>query len=172
MAKEIIGFIGVGRMGGRMAHRLLSAGHDLTVFDTSEAIMKPLVERGAHAAASVAAVAAACEIVFASLPTPPIVEAVALGPGGISESNRVRIFIDTSTTGAATARRIAEGLAKKNIVAVDSPVSGGLPGAEKGTLAVMVSCPEETIQCKIALVHSFQEDLEGCLSGKQVQPWL
>src|SRR4029079_19526395 len=90
-------------------------------------------------------VASACEIVFASLPTPSIVEAVALGPGGIAESNRARIFIDTSTTGAATARRIAEGLAKKNIIAVDSPVSGGLPGAEKGTLAVMVSCPEETL---------------------------
>ena len=146
MARDSIGFIGVGRMGGRMAHRLISAGHDLTVFDTSEAIMKPLAERGAHAAPSVAAVAGACEIVFASLPTPTIVEAVALGPGGIAESNRVRIFIDTSTTGAATARRIAEGLAKKNIVSVDSPVSGGLPGAEKGTLAVMVSCPEETLE--------------------------
>ena len=146
MAKESIGFIGVGRMGGRMAHRLLNAGQDLTVFDTSEAIMKPLVDRGAHAAASVADVASACEIVFVSLPTPPIVEAVALGPGGIAESSRIRIFIDTSTTGAATARRIAEGLAKKNIIAVDSPVSGGLPGAEKGTLAVMVSCPEATLE--------------------------
>jgi len=146
VAKESIGFIGVGRMGGRMAHRLLNAGQDLTVFDTSEAIMKPLVDRGAHAAASVADVASACEIVFVSLPTPPIVEAVALGPGGIAESSRIRIFIDTSTTGAATARRIAEGLAKKNIIAVDSPVSGGLPGAEKGTLAVMVSCPEATLE--------------------------
>jgi 3-hydroxyisobutyrate dehydrogenase-like beta-hydroxyacid dehydrogenase len=146
VARESIGFIGVGRMGGRMANRLLNAGHDLTVFDTSEAILKPLVERGAHAAASVAAVASSCEIVFASLPTPSIVEAVALGPGGIAESSRVRIFIDTSTTGADTARRIAAGLEKKNIVAVDSPVSGGLPGAEKGTLAVMVSCPQETLE--------------------------
>jgi 3-hydroxyisobutyrate dehydrogenase-like beta-hydroxyacid dehydrogenase len=146
VAKESIGFIGVGRMGGRMGQRLLNAGHDLTIFDTSPAIMKPLVERGAHAAASVAEVASACEIVFASLPNPSIVEAVALGPGGVAESSRVRIFIDTSTTGAAMARRVAEGLAKKNIVAVDSPVSGGLPGAEKGTLAVMVSCPETTME--------------------------
>jgi 3-hydroxyisobutyrate dehydrogenase-like beta-hydroxyacid dehydrogenase len=149
MAKESIGFIGVGRMGGRMAHRLLTSGQDLTIFDTSEAIMKPLVDRGAHAAVSVAAVASVCEIVFVSLPTPPIVEAVALGPGGIaeaSEGGRTRIFIDTSTTGAAMARHVAEGLARKNIVAVDSPVSGGLPGAEKGTLAVMVSCPEATLE--------------------------
>ena len=146
MSKEGIGFIGVGRMGGRMATRLLNAGHALTIFDTSPAIMKPLLDRGARAAASVAEVASSCEIVFASLPTPTIVEAVALGAGGIVESARVRIFIDTSTTGASMARRIAEGLAEKNIVAVDSPVSGGLPGAEKGTLAVMVSCPEATLE--------------------------
>ncbi len=101
---------------------------------------------GAHTPLdSPAAVASACEIVFVSLPTPPVVETVALGPRGIAEGSRVKIFIDTSTTGATAARRIAEGLARKNIVAVDSPVSGGLPGAEKGTLAVMVSCPEETL---------------------------
>jgi 3-hydroxyisobutyrate dehydrogenase-like beta-hydroxyacid dehydrogenase len=146
VTKESIGFIGVGRMGGRMANRLLNAGYDLTIFDSSEAIMKPLIDRGAHSVASVAEVASACELVFVSLPTPPIVEAVALGPGGIAESNRVRIFIDTSTTGAATARRVAEGLSRKNIIAVDSPVSGGLAGAEKGTLAVMVSCPEPTLE--------------------------
>ena len=149
MSIESIGFIGVGRMGGRMANRLLDAGYSLSIFDTTPDMLKPLVDRGARAAASVAEVAAACEIVLASLPTPPIVEAVALGPGGIAESaasGRVRIFIDTSTTGATTARRVAAGLAKKNVAAVDSPVSGGLAGAQNGTLAVMVSCPEATIE--------------------------
>ena len=145
MAAESIGFIGVGRMGGRMARRLVDAGRDLTIFDTSKDMMRPLIERGAHPVESAAAVASACEIVFVSLPTPAVVEAVALGPQGIAEGSRVKIFIDTSTTGATAARRIAGGLAKKSIVAVDSPVSGGLPGAEKGTLAVMVSCPEETL---------------------------
>jgi len=149
VSKESIGFIGVGRMGGRMARRLLDAGHSLTIFDSSADMMKPLLDRGARAVASVSEVASSCEIVFVSLPTPPIVEAVALGPGGIAEAaekGRVRIFIDTSTTGAITARRVAEGLAKKNIVAVDSPVSGGLAGAEKGTLAVMAACPEATLE--------------------------
>ncbi|HET9219831.1 MAG TPA: NAD(P)-dependent oxidoreductase [Terriglobia bacterium] len=145
MATESIGFVGVGRMGGRMARRLLDAGIDLTIYDTSADVMKPLVERGAHVAESPAAVASACEVVLVSLPTPPVVESVALGPRGIAEGNRVKIFIDTSTTGATAARRIADGLAKKNIIAVDSPVSGGLPGAEKGTLAVMVSGPEEIL---------------------------
>ena len=132
-------------MGGRMARRLVDAGLDLTIYDTSADMMKPLLDRGAHAADSPAAVASACEIVFVSLPTPAVVEAVALGPRGIAEGSRVKIFIDTSTTGATAARRIADGLAKKNITAVDSPVSGGLPGAEKGTLAVMVSCPEDVL---------------------------
>jgi 3-hydroxyisobutyrate dehydrogenase-like beta-hydroxyacid dehydrogenase len=142
---EKIGFVGVGRMGGRMARRLVDVGLDLTIYDTSADMMKPLTDRGAKAADSPAAVASACEIVFVSLPTPPVVEAVALGPGGIAEGSRVKIFIDTSTTGATAARRIADGLARKNIIAVDSPVSGGLPGAEKGTLAVMVSCPEDLL---------------------------
>lgn len=145
VAKESIGFVGVGRMGGRMARRLVDAGLDLTIYDTSPDVLKPLVDLGAHVAASPSGVASACEIVFVSLPTPAVVESVALGPGGIAEGSRVKIFIDTSTTGATAARRIADGLAKKNITAVDCPVSGGLPGAEKGTLAVMVSCPEDIL---------------------------
>ena len=55
MSKESIGFIGVGRMGGRMARRLLDAGLDLTIYDTTEAAMQPLIERGAHVADSAAA---------------------------------------------------------------------------------------------------------------------
>jgi 3-hydroxyisobutyrate dehydrogenase-like beta-hydroxyacid dehydrogenase len=81
--------------------------------------------------------------VFASVPTPPIVQAVALGPNGIIEGSRVKIFIDVSTTGATVEKLVAEGLAAKGITAVDAPVSGGITGAEKGTLAVMVSCPED-----------------------------
>ena len=66
MATESIGFVGVGRMGGRMARRLLDAGLDLTIYDTSETVMRPLVERGAHVAESAAAVASACEIADAA----------------------------------------------------------------------------------------------------------
>ncbi len=145
MAKESIGFIGVGRMGVRMAHRLIDAGYALTIYDTSAEAMVPLVQLGATRVDSPAAVASAAEIVFASVPTPPIVQAVALGPKGVIEGSRVRIFIDVSTTGATVARAVAEGLAAKGIRAVDAPVSGGITGAEKGTLAVMVSCSEETL---------------------------
>jgi 3-hydroxyisobutyrate dehydrogenase-like beta-hydroxyacid dehydrogenase len=132
-------------MGGRLAGRLVDAGFQLTIFDTSDAAVRPFVERGAHAAPSAAAVASACEIVITCLPTPQVVHKVALGPGGIVEGSRVKIFIDMSTTGATYAKRIAEGLRSKGIVAVDAPVSGGVAGAERGTLAVMVSCDEETL---------------------------
>jgi 3-hydroxyisobutyrate dehydrogenase-like beta-hydroxyacid dehydrogenase len=143
MAEENIGFVGVGRMGGRMARRLLQAGYGLTIHDTTDAAVEPLVALGARRVDSAAAVASTAEIVLASLPTPPIVETVALGPRGIIEGGRVKVFVDMSTTGATYAKRVAEGLAAKGIVAVDAPVSGGIAGAERGTVAVMVSCSDE-----------------------------
>ncbi len=141
-----LGFIGVGRMGGPMARRLMEAGYKLTIFDTSEDSMKPLLEKGATRAASVKSLCDSVEIVFCSLPTPPIVETVALGPGGVIEGSKVRLFIDTSTTGSIYAKRIAAALAKKNILEVDAPISGGVTGANKGTLAMMVSCPNDVLE--------------------------
>jgi len=130
-------------MGGPMARRLLEVGYGVTIYDTSEAALAALEKLGARRAESPAAVASAAEIVIGSLPTPPIVQAVALGPKGVIEGTQVKIFIDVSTTGSVYAKRIAEGLAKKGIVQVDAPVSGGVKGAENGTLAVMVSCSDE-----------------------------
>jgi len=145
MANQNVGFVGVGKMGGRMAKRLLEAGFGLTIFDTSEAVVKEFQALGATAVDSPAAVGSACEIVLLCLPTPPIVQIVALGSNGVSEGKRVRIVVDMSTTGSAYAKRIADGLAAKGITGVDAPVSGGLAGAAKGTLAVMLSSPAELV---------------------------
>ncbi len=145
MTKENIGFVGVGRMGVRMVRRLIQADYPVTIYDTSADAMAPLLEIGAKRADSPAAVGSAAEIVFASVPTPPIVQAVALGPKGVIEGSRVKIFSDVSTTGATVERAVAEGLAAKGIRMVDAPVSGGITGAEKGTLAVMVSCPTDVL---------------------------
>jgi 3-hydroxyisobutyrate dehydrogenase-like beta-hydroxyacid dehydrogenase len=141
-----LGFVGVGRMGGRLARRLIDAGYELTVFDTDAEVVGRFVALGARRADSAAAVADAAEIVIVSLPTPSIVESVALGPKGISSGSKVKIFIDTSTTGADYAKRIAAGLQAHHIVSVDAPVSGGLPGAEAGTLAVMLACPKPVFE--------------------------
>ena len=143
MPDQSVGFIGVGRMGAPMAHRLIDAGYKLTIYDTNDAAMAPLVAKGAVKAATPAAVASAAEIVLGSLPTPAIVHAVALGSNGVVEGTKVKIFVDVSTTGSVYAKKIAEGLATKGITQVDAPVSGGVKGAENGTLAVMVACTDD-----------------------------
>lgn len=136
-----IGFVGVGTMGRHMAGRLLDAGYELTIYDTDETAMARLEQRGARRAASAAEVASQVATVLVSLPTPDVVRAVALGASGIVEGTMVKTFVDLSTTGPRMAVAVAEGLAAKGIVAVDSPVSGGPAGAEKGTLAMMVAAP-------------------------------
>jgi 3-hydroxyisobutyrate dehydrogenase-like beta-hydroxyacid dehydrogenase len=146
VAGQQLGFIGVGRMGGFMTERLLAAGHSVVVTDPSEAAVAALVQRGATRAGSAAEVASAADIVFASLPSPAVVEAVALAQEGVVHGTRAKLFVDLSTTGSRVAARVAEGLAAKGIVGVDCPVSGGLAGAKNGTLAVMVSCPKTSYE--------------------------
>lgn len=138
-----LGFVGVGNMGGLMARRLIDAGYPMTIFDTSEAAVAPLVAMGAVRAASVREVADRAEVVFASLPTPDIVRKIALERDGIVEGSTVRAFIDTSTTGPRVAAAIAEALKVRNIAAIDCPVSGGLAGARDGKLALMISGPRD-----------------------------
>jgi 3-hydroxyisobutyrate dehydrogenase-like beta-hydroxyacid dehydrogenase len=140
-----IGFIGLGNMGGPMARRLIEAGHKLVVYDTRNDAVAPLVALGAQVASSPQDVADRVETVMASLPSLQISEKVATGEGGVIHGKRIKRFIDLSTTGARVAARIAAALAKKSIVQIDSPVSGGVGGATKGTLAVMVSGPNAEI---------------------------
>ena len=135
---ENIGFIGLGRMGARMCGRLIDAGHTLTVYDVDGKSVAALVASGAKAAPSPAAVADAAPLVFASLPSPAIVQEVASAVAG---GKAIKTFVDLSTTGPRVTTAIAAALAAKNIVMLDAPVSGGIKGAEQGTLAVMVSGP-------------------------------
>lgn len=140
----LLGFVGVGRMGAPMVSRLIEAGHQLVIFDTQKQATDALAAKGAKVVASPKAVADEAEIVLVSLPTPDIVKAVALGSDGVAEGKRVRVMVDLSTSGPGAAVIVAKGLAEKNIISVDSPVSGGIKGATNGTLAVMVSCPKAT----------------------------
>jgi 3-hydroxyisobutyrate dehydrogenase-like beta-hydroxyacid dehydrogenase len=138
---EHIGFIGLGRMGSRMCARLLEAGHTLTIFDVSTAAVEALTRRGARAAQNAAQVANAAELVLASLPSPVIVQDAVLGKAGAIHGSAMKIFVDLSTTGPRVAAVIANALARSNVAALDAPVSGGITGAEKGTLTLMVSGP-------------------------------
>jgi 3-hydroxyisobutyrate dehydrogenase-like beta-hydroxyacid dehydrogenase len=156
MAGEIIGMVGTGRMGGPMGLRLIEAGYQLVVFDRAEAATAALVAKGAKRAASPKAVADAAEIVLVSLPTPDIVRAVALNADdGVIAGSKAKIMVDLSTTGPGVAKQISEGLATKAIIAVDSPVSGGIKGAVNGTLAVMVSCPKATYERVSPVLKNF-----------------
>jgi 3-hydroxyisobutyrate dehydrogenase-like beta-hydroxyacid dehydrogenase len=141
-----IGFIGLGKMGFPMARRLIEAGHHLIAFDTRKEVVEQLVARGAEAGASTKDVADRAETVMASLPSLQASLDVATGAGGVIEGNGVKRFVDLSTVGSQMAMRIHDLLAKRNIVQIDSPVSGGVGGAEKGTLAVMVSGPRSEFE--------------------------
>ncbi len=136
-----IGFIGLGRMGFPMARRLIEAGHALVAYDTRREAVDRLVALGAKAASSPKDVADKVETVMASLPSLDISLSVATGKDGVIEGSRVKRLVDLSTTGSQMAVRIHDALKKRGIIQIDSPVSGGVAGAEKGTLAVMVSGP-------------------------------
>jgi len=150
-----IGFIGLGKMGFPMARRLIEAGHKLTVFDTQKSAMDRLVALGAKTSTSPKDIADDVETVMASLPSLQASLDVATGKGGVIEGKKVKRFIDLSTVGSQMAVKIHDLLAKKTIVQIDSPVSGGVGGAEKGTLAVMVSGPRadfETVKAALGVI--------------------
>jgi 3-hydroxyisobutyrate dehydrogenase-like beta-hydroxyacid dehydrogenase len=136
-----IGFIGLGKMGFPMARRLIEAKHQLVVFDTRKEAVDKLVALGAQAASSPKEVADRAETVMASLPSLQASLDVATGRDGVIDGKKIRRFVDLSTVGSQMAVRIHDLLKQRNISQIDSPVSGGGGGAEKGTLAVMVSGP-------------------------------
>ena len=135
------GFIGLGRMGGAMARRLLDAGHQVTVYDPSTAAAEALAAHGARIAPSALSVADAAPVVFLSLPNPQIVAEVVLGTHGIRAGKRLEVCVDLSTSGPDTAVKLATGLAQRQIASLEAPVSGGIKGAREGTLSLMVAGP-------------------------------
>src|ERR1700739_3357896 len=140
------GFMWLGNIAPHMGRRLVEAGHKVIVYDTRQEAIGNLAAKGAVAARSPKEVADMAELVMASLPTPDIVLKVATGPDGVIEGKKVRRFVDLSTTGAVMAQRIFKALGERNIVQIDAPVSGGVIGAEKGTVAVMASGPREDVE--------------------------
>jgi len=152
---ETVGFVGVGEMGSRMAARLMDAGHDLAVYDIRAQAMAPLVSRGARRARTSREIADLSDIVFFSLPEPKDVRGEAVGPAGVIAGSRANVLVDLSTTGPRTIGIITDALAEKGIAVIDAPVSGGVAGAAKGTLAVMASGPTATMNRVAPLLRIF-----------------
>jgi 3-hydroxyisobutyrate dehydrogenase-like beta-hydroxyacid dehydrogenase len=138
-ASAKIGFIGLGNMGGPMAKRLAGLGLRLAVHDVNEAGMRAVVGDVQYCA-SPRDVANAADVVLLSLPTPDIVQRVALGDDGLLHGSAVKAVVDLSTIGPRAAARVGDGLAAKGIGYADAPVSGGVTGAGAGKLTLMVSC--------------------------------
>jgi 3-hydroxyisobutyrate dehydrogenase len=131
-----IGFVGLGNMGAHMARNLLKAGHEVSVFDLVPAAISSVAASGAKAAASAAEAARGAEYVITMLPAGQHVREAWLGSGGMAAASAPdALLIDCSTIDVATARDVA---AKSGRAFVDAPVSGGMMGAEAGTLTFMV----------------------------------
>lgn len=134
-----IGFIGLGTMGRHMASNLLKAGHELVVHDVQREAAAPHREAGARWADSPRELAAATDVVFTSLPGPPEVEAVALGPQGLLAGLAAgKVYFDLTTNAPALVRRIHNAFRARGIHMLDAPVSGGPRGAETRRLALWV----------------------------------
>lgn len=136
---ERVGFIGLGIMGRPMALNLLKAGYDLVVHARRPESMQPLVEAGALAADSPAAVAREATLIFTMVADTPDVEAVILGEGGVIHGARPgSVVVDMSTISPSATRLMADRLRSVGVEMLDAPVSGGEAGAQAGTLSIMV----------------------------------
>lgn len=144
---EYIGFIGVGMMGTPMTKRLIDAGYKVVAFDTDPEAMERAKEHGAQTVASPREVAERCNPVITMLPNSDIVEKVVLGPEGIIEGEgESGVLIDMTTAYPMSTLKIAKELAKKGVQMLDAPVSGGVVGAEQGTLSIMVGGEPELVE--------------------------
>jgi 3-hydroxyisobutyrate dehydrogenase-like beta-hydroxyacid dehydrogenase len=150
-----LGFIGLGRMGGAMARRLLDAGHRVTVYDVDRNAAEMLGAQGAAIAQDVRSVAEAAPIVFASLPSPAIVLEAVTAANGLIAGGRLEVVVDLSTSGPACAVEIARRLRERGIASVEAPVSGGIKGARDGTLSLMVAGPPDAWERTRPLIEIF-----------------
>ncbi|HYF20556.1 MAG TPA: NAD(P)-dependent oxidoreductase [Ramlibacter sp.] len=151
--KLVIGFVGVGVMGNPIAHHLLARGHEVIVYDRSEAAVSAMVKAGAKGASGNRDVADRAPIVFTSLPNPAVFTEVLTQD--LAGGKAVKVVVDLSTVGSRASKHAASVLQAKGIDLVDAPVSGGAAGAKAGTLAVMVAGREEAVAQVKPLLETF-----------------
>ena len=142
-----IGFIGLGNMGGPMAANLVKAGHEVSGIDLSEAARQRFAAAGGSVAANIHELVSGADVIVTMLPAGRHVEDVYCGPDGVLAHARPEsLLIDSSTIDVATARRVAEAAVAAGMMMVDAPVSGGVGGAEGGTLTFMVGGPDAAFE--------------------------
>lgn len=146
-SRTALGYIGIGLMGRPMTLRLLAAGHEVVVWNRSRDKLAPVVEKGAKAVDSPAAVARAADIIMMCVKDQDAAEAVLFGKDSIEAGGAPgKLVVDFSSIAPESARAFAKRLAAKGMGLIDAPVSGGVPGAEKGSLAIMAGGRVEDIE--------------------------
>jgi 3-hydroxyisobutyrate dehydrogenase len=154
--KPKLGYIGVGLMGKPMVLRLLAAGYAVSVWNRSPDKLKPVIDKGARALSSAAEVARASDIVMLCVTDQTAAEAVLFGPQGVAAGGaKGKLVVDFSSIAPASARAYAARLEKEfGMGLIDAPVSGGVVGAEQGTLAIMAGGKVEDFErAKAAVAH-------------------
>jgi 3-hydroxyisobutyrate dehydrogenase len=142
-----IGFIGVGHMGGPMARNLLKAGHQVTVFDPNAGNAGAMVAAGAKQAASLVELSAANDVILSMLPSGRELRVAYLDNDGIvAQAQSGALLVDCSTTDVDSARAVADAAKKRGLQFIDSPVSGGVAGAEAGSLTFMAGGDEKAVE--------------------------
>ena len=143
-----LAFAGIGLMGLPMTRRLLAAGYPLTLWNRTPDKCAPLLELGAHRVENPAELCRDASVVMLCLANTEVVREVVFGPGGIVEGARPgQLLVDFSSLEPAATREMAAELeARTGMRWVDAPVSGGTPGAEAGTLAIMAGGREEDVE--------------------------
>lgn len=163
---EPIGFIGLGSMGAPLASRLLDTGHTLVIHDVRAEALQAFAGRDVRVARSVREVADTARIVLVSLPTPDIVRTVVAGPEGLASGERIKLYVDLSTTGPIVAREIGAMLAGRGIGVVDAPVSGGVAGAAVGKLVLMAAGAEHDLEAVLPILGNLgQVEVVGDTPG-------
>ena len=145
MSKDnvVVGFVGLGTMGSRMAANVQKAGFKLVVHDMHRQAASHHLNAGAIWADSPRALASQADVIFSSLPEPPDVEAVALGPDGlIAGMKSGTAYFDLSTNSPSVVKKLHAAFAEKGAHMLDAPVSGGPAGAASRKLAIWVGGDE------------------------------
>ncbi|GGN33892.1 NAD(P)-dependent oxidoreductase [Streptomyces fuscichromogenes] len=159
-AASPVGFVGLGNMGGRMARRLVDAGHEVLGHDTRP---ENVTGCGATPAASVADLTRRCDVVLLSLPESKVVEAVVLGEEGVLAGTRQgQVVVDLSTSAPASTARLHDELAQRGATLLDAGISGGAAAAEKGTLTLMVGGDTATLDRVRPLLDAFSVNVFHC----------
>lgn len=142
-----IGFVGLGIMGKPMVLNLLKAGIDTTVYDINAKAVEALVEAGAKAAASPKELAAGSDVVITIVPNAAIVESLLEAEDGILAGVKPgTIIVDMSSVSPVASQKFAKTVEKHGCSFLDSPVSGGEPGAINATLAYMIGGDEAVVE--------------------------